>query len=41
MRAILLSAGRGSRLDPLTRDRPKCLVPVDGKAILDHQIEAF
>ena len=41
MRAILLCAGRGSRLLPLTLERPKCLVPVDGKAILDWQIEAF
>lgn len=41
MRAILLCAGRGSRLLPLTMEHPKCLVPVHGKAILDHQIEAL
>lgn len=41
MRAILLCAGRGSRLDPLTRDRPKCLVKVGGRAILDHQVDAL
>lgn len=41
MKAILLCAGRGSRLDPLTVDRPKCLVEVGGAAILDHQISAL
>lgn len=41
MKAILLCAGRGSRLLPLTDHMPKALVPVDGKAILDHQIDNF
>jgi choline kinase len=41
MKAILLCAGRGRRLDPLTRDQPKCLVRVGGKAILDHQVGAL
>ncbi|GGE82387.1 nucleotidyltransferase [Sphingomonas prati] len=39
--AVILSAGRGSRLLPLTQDRPKCLIPVGGRAILDHQIDAL
>lgn len=41
MRAIILSAGQGSRLLPLTLALPKCLVPVNGGSILDHQIEAL
>ncbi|WP_375270296.1 NTP transferase domain-containing protein [Sphingomonas sp.] len=41
MRAIILSAGRGSRLLPLTDLMPKCLVPVGGRAILDHQLHAL
>lgn len=41
MKAVLLCAGRGSRLLPMTDDIPKCLVPVDGKPILDHQIANF
>jgi L-glutamine-phosphate cytidylyltransferase len=40
-RAIILSAGRGSRLLPLTEFMPKCLVPVGGKAILDRQLAAL
>lgn len=39
--AIILSAGRGSRLLPLTNDMPKCLIEVGGRAILDHQLDAL
>ncbi|HXH53574.1 MAG TPA: phosphocholine cytidylyltransferase family protein [Sphingomicrobium sp.] len=38
MKAIILSAGQGSRLLPLTADRPKCLVPVGGQTILEYQL---
>ncbi len=41
MKAIILAAGQGTRLLPFTREHPKCLVPVGGKAILDHQLEAL
>jgi choline kinase len=41
MKAILVSAGQGTRLLPLTLHIPKCLVEIDGRAILDHQIEAL
>ncbi|HEY8591457.1 MAG TPA: phosphocholine cytidylyltransferase family protein [Sphingomicrobium sp.] len=40
-RAILLAAGLGSRLLPLTADRPKCLIEVGGRTILEHQVEAL
>jgi len=36
-RALILAAGRGSRLGPLTRDRPKCLVTLGGRTLLDWQ----
>jgi HAD superfamily hydrolase (TIGR01450 family) len=39
--AIILSAGIGSRLAPITHTTPKCLVPVYDKTILDHQIQAM
>lgn len=41
MKAIILAAGRGSRLLSLTEDRPKCLVEAGGKPLLAWQIEAL
>ncbi len=37
--AVVLVAGTGTRLRPLTDDRPKCLVEVGGRAILDRLLE--
>jgi len=40
--AILLSAGQGRRLLPLTADTPKCLLPADGdRTVLELQLEAL
>ena len=36
---IILAAGQGTRLQPLTDDRPKCMVEVQGKSMLAWQIE--
>ncbi|NWG71009.1 MAG: phosphocholine cytidylyltransferase family protein [Parvularculaceae bacterium] len=41
MRAIVLSAGQGSRLLPLTFDRPKCLLHVGSRTVLQWQLEAL
>lgn len=38
MKAIILSAGQGSRLLPLTRERPKCLLRLDSQSVLEWQI---
>lgn len=40
-KAIILAAGVGSRLRPLTDDRPKCLLDVGGRTILDHQVASL
>ena len=37
--AILLSAGQGSRMLPLTAERPKCLIEFSGRSLLAWQIE--
>lgn len=37
--AILLSAGQGSRLLPLTAERPKCLIDFSGKSLIEWQVE--
>jgi choline kinase len=36
--AVLLAAGSGTRLAPLTDDRPKCLIEVGGRSILDRML---
>ena len=37
--AILLSAGQGSRMLPLTAERPKCLIDFSGRTLIEWQIE--
>lgn len=39
MKAIILAAGLGTRLRPITNDVPKCMVPVNGQPIIDKQID--
>jgi choline kinase len=40
MKAVILSAGQGSRLLPLTEDRPKCLLPLDDvRTVIEWQIQ--
>jgi len=41
MQAVILAAGQGSRLRPLTDHRPKCLIEVRGKPMLQYQLEAL
>lgn len=41
MKAIILAAGRSSRLYPLTLQTPKCLLNMGGKSIIARQIEAL
>ena len=41
MKAIILSAGQGSRLGPLTHDRPKCLIDFGGRSLLDRQLDTL
>lgn len=38
MKALLLAAGLGTRLQPLTNNIPKCLIEIDGKPLLEYWI---
>lgn len=39
MEIIILAGGLGKRLRPLSEDIPKCMVPVNGRPLLDYQLE--
>jgi len=41
MQAVILAAGEGKRLRPLTRNRPKALIPVANNPIIDYPIQAL
>ncbi|MCA9402379.1 MAG: phosphocholine cytidylyltransferase family protein [Candidatus Omnitrophica bacterium] len=41
MKALILAAGRGTRLQHLTRGRPKCLVDINGRCLIDYQLDAL
>ncbi|MEO7602738.1 MAG: phosphocholine cytidylyltransferase family protein, partial [Sphingomicrobium sp.] len=41
MKAIILSAGQGSRLGYLVDDRPKCLIDFNGRSLLDRQLDTL
>lgn len=41
MRGLILAAGRGSRLGNLSDDRPKCLVELHGRPLLEYQMAAL
>lgn len=39
MKAIILAAGKGTRLGPLTRDIPKPMLPLGGQPLIAHLVE--
>ncbi|KON34128.1 MAG: hypothetical protein AC479_01780 [miscellaneous Crenarchaeota group-6 archaeon AD8-1] len=41
MKAIILAAGAGTRLNPITENRPKPLIKISGKPILEYTLEAL
>lgn len=41
MQAVILAAGYGSRLERVSKGVPKCLLPIGGRPLIEHQIEAL
>lgn len=41
MRALILAAGRGSRMGAVGDERPKCLVELEGRPLLERQVAAL
>lgn len=41
MKAVILAAGMASRLRPLTNDRPKCLLKVGGRCLLERTVDSL
>jgi choline kinase len=41
MRGVILAAGRGSRMGDLGDDRPKCMLELAGKPLIEHQMAAL
>lgn len=38
IKAVIIAGGKGTRLRPLTYKIPKAMIPIDGKTVLEHQI---
>ncbi len=41
MKGIILAAGRGSRMGNARKNKPKCLLKINGRPIIDYQMEAL
>ena len=41
MKAIILAAGRGSRMNNISLEKPKCLVEIFGQTLLNFQLSAM
>lgn len=39
MKAVILAAGRGTRMPEITKEIPKCLIDISGKTIIERQID--
>ncbi|MHA2061524.1 MAG: bifunctional sugar-1-phosphate nucleotidylyltransferase/acetyltransferase [Candidatus Sifarchaeia archaeon] len=41
MKVVIIAAGKGTRMDPFTLSRPKPLIPVGGKPLIEHTITSL
>ncbi|MDC1053078.1 sugar phosphate nucleotidyltransferase [Candidatus Pelagibacter sp.] len=38
---VIMAGGKGTRLQPFTKVLPKCMIPINGKTVIEHIIESF
>lgn len=41
MKALILAAGRGNRLQPVSDGTPKCMIPIGERSLMHHQLAAL
>lgn len=41
MKAVIMAGGRGTRISPVVAGMPKPMIPIDGKPVLEHEIECL
>jgi L-glutamine-phosphate cytidylyltransferase len=41
VKAVILNAGMGIRLRPMTAQMPKCMIEINGKSVFEHQVDAL
>ena len=41
MKAIIIAAGLGIRLNPLTNEQPKCMLEIESKTIMQRQLKVL
>ena len=41
MKAVIMAGGKGTRISSITRDIPKPMIPIEGKPVLEHEIECL
>ena len=41
LKAVIVAAGKAERLQPLTNDTPKCLLPINGRPLIEYSLEVL
>lgn len=41
MKAVIMAGGKGTRIASVARDIPKPMIPIEGKPVLEHELECL